>query len=160
MLVKNLKRMKRQLDKEDKKEDGKRYNFLPLSFIVPQEYGLLAEEFKRNPGVYIMKPIGKSQGKGIFLFNKLSQISDWKKDNRWKSDSPQAETYVCQKYIDNPYLVGGKKFDMRIYCLVMSYSPLVVYLHRNGFARFTFHRFSMNTKEIDNTCMEIIDNVN
>ena len=26
-----------------------------------------------------MKPIGKSQGKGIFLFNKLSQISDWRK---------------------------------------------------------------------------------
>jgi tubulin polyglutamylase TTLL9 len=24
-----------------------------------------------------MKPIGKSQGKGIFLFNKLSQISQW-----------------------------------------------------------------------------------
>lgn len=24
--------------------------------------------------------IGKAQGKGIFLFNKLSQISKWKKD--------------------------------------------------------------------------------
>ena len=32
---------------------------------------------------------GKAQGKGIFLFNKLAQINDWKKDHRWKSVSPQ-----------------------------------------------------------------------
>lgn len=30
---------------------------------------------KKN--VWIMKPTGKSQGKGIFLFNKLSQIAQW-----------------------------------------------------------------------------------
>ena len=34
--------------------------------------------------------------------------------------------YVVQRYIDKPYLVGGKKFDMRIYCFVPSFSPLVV----------------------------------
>jgi hypothetical protein len=76
--------------------------------------------------VYIMKPVGKAQGKGIFLFTKLSQISDWKKDHRWKSENPQAENYIVQRYIDNPYLVGGKKFDMRIYAMVVSYAPLKV----------------------------------
>lgn len=90
------------------------------------------------------------------MFNKLNQISEWKKDNRWRSESPQQETYICQRYVDNPYLVGGKKFDLRIYCLVTSYSPLVVYLHRNGFARFTFHKYNMNVKEIDNTCKRSI----
>jgi hypothetical protein len=39
--------------------------------------------------LWIMKPIGKSQGKGIFLFSKLSQISDWRKDHKWKADQPQ-----------------------------------------------------------------------
>ena len=47
-----------------------------------------------------MKPIGGAQGKGIFLFNKLSQIADWKKDHRWKADNPQAETYVVQRYLE------------------------------------------------------------
>jgi tubulin polyglutamylase TTLL9 len=68
-----------------------------------------------------MKPVGKSQGKGIFLFNKLNQISDWKKDLRWRADSPVPENYIVQRYVDNPYLVGGKKFDLRIYVLVTSY---------------------------------------
>ena len=43
--------------------------------MVPQEYGLFYEEFKRQPNnTWIMKPVGRAQGKGIFLFAKLSQI--------------------------------------------------------------------------------------
>ena len=47
-------------------------------------------------------------------------------------------------------MVGGKKFDMRIYALCMSYAPLKVYLYREGFARFTNVRYSMNKNDIDN----------
>ena len=48
------------------------------------------EAFKREPGsIWIMKPIGKAQGKGIFLFSKLSDIKDWKKDHNWRADAPQ-----------------------------------------------------------------------
>lgn len=42
------------------------------------------QEFKRIGGIWIMKPIGSAQGKGIFLFTRLSEISEWKYDFRAK----------------------------------------------------------------------------
>ena len=131
------------------------FNFFPTTYNLPGDYSLFVEEFRKIGGVWIMKPIGKSQGRGIFLLNKLAQISQWKNDFRWKPDSPQAEPYIVQKYINNPLLVGGKKFDLRIYVLVTSYQPLTVYLYRSGFGRFTHHRYSNKVDEIQNTYMHL-----
>ncbi|KAJ7556751.1 hypothetical protein O6H91_05G096800 [Diphasiastrum complanatum] len=155
LLIKNLKRMKKALVKENRSLEAAKYDFFPATYTLPAEYGMFVEQFKRNAGVWIMKPVGKAQGKGIFLFTKLSQISEWKKDHRWKADNHQVENYIVQKYIHNPYLVGGKKFDLRIYVLVLAYTPLKAYLYRSGFARFTNSRFSMKKEDILNNYVHL-----
>ncbi|CAI9715450.1 probable tubulin polyglutamylase TTLL9 isoform X13 [Octopus vulgaris] len=139
LMVKNLKRLKRQVERDHGKAEGQFYDFFPTSFELP---------FKRNPGlVWIMKPAAKSQGKGIFLFRKLKDIIDWKKsENQLNNDSNKEapETYVVQRYIANPYLIGGKKFDVRVYVLVTSIAPLKIWIYRNGFARFSNTRYSLD----------------
>lgn len=205
-MVKNLKRQRKQLEREGRLEEAENFDFFPTTCkyatggglphaaappaalarpqrradprppsaaccrrawshlsasiaadVVPQEYGLFYEEFKRNPThTWIMKPVGRAQGKGIFLFTKLNQISDWKKNYKWRptnGDDQQeeaVETYVAQRYIDNPYLIGGTKSDMRLYALVTSFSPLTVWVYRAGFARFSMSRFSMKKKDVAN----------
>ena len=39
---------------------------------------------------------------------------------------PQTENYVVSRYIEDPLLIGGKKFDLRIYVVVLNYKPLQV----------------------------------
>uniref|UniRef100_A0A7S0PTM5 Tubulin--tyrosine ligase-like protein 9 n=2 Tax=Coccolithus braarudii TaxID=221442 RepID=A0A7S0PTM5_9EUKA len=154
---KNLKRMQRALQREDRHDEAGKYDFFPNTYVLPVDYGLFVEEFKHHQAgsIWIMKPIGKAQGKGIFLFSKLSQITEWKKDHKWKPDSPQAETYVVQRYLENPMLIGGKKFDLRIYALVTSFMPLVVYLYRSGFARFSSFRYNTNQKNLGDTYVHL-----
>ena len=153
--------MKKSLERDDRGIEASRYDFFPQTYAVPAEYNLFVEEFKRSGGVWIMKPVGKAQGKGIFLFNKLNQISEWKKDTRWSrpgdaaSLQEKAENYIVQRYIERPYLIGGKKFDLRIYALVTAYAPLKVYLYRAGFARFSNSRFSMRKEDITNNYIHL-----
>ena len=151
LMARNLKRLRKVVEKHSK-EEASMIEFIPTTFELPSEYHLFVEEFKKNPGsTWIMKPIGKSQGKGIFLFRKLKDITDWKKSsvyvayNRDTDEKEPPETYIVQKYIDNPFLINDKKFDIRIYVLVTSYNPLKVWVYRSGFARFSNSRFSLES---------------
>eukprot|EP00794_Sanderia_malayensis_P018747 gene18747-20636_t len=160
LMAKNLKRLKKQIEREQGKLEAAKCDFFPATFELPSEYHMYVEEFKRNPGkLWIMKPIAKSQGKGIFLFRKLKDIIDWRKEDYYrtfdekKEDKEAPEAYIVQRYIENPYLIGGKKFDMRIYILVTSYVPIRAWLYRDGFARFTNFRYSLDS--IDDTYVHL-----
>ncbi|XP_027872829.1 putative tubulin polyglutamylase TTLL9 isoform X2 [Xiphophorus couchianus] len=157
LMVKNLKRYQKNLEKEVGREEAFKCDFFPCTFVLPSEYHLFVEEFNRNPGsIWIMKPVAKSQGKGIFLFRKLKDIIDWKKESvhsEEQKDAVPVENYVAQRYIENPYLINGRKFDLRVYVLVTSYVPLKAWLYRDGFARFSGTRFSLST--IDDKYMHL-----
>ena len=50
-----------------------------------------------------------------------------------------SDTYtniIAQHYIDPPLIIDKKKFDLRIYVLVASLDPLIVYINDEGLARF------------------------
>ena len=136
-MAKNVKRQRRTLEKEGRFDEASQYDMIPTTFLLPREYALFVEEFKKVGGIWIMKPIGSAQGKGIFLFTRLNEISEWKTDFKpktsGKDDTKEVEAYVCQRYLQYPLVIGGKKFDMRIYVLVVSYNPLTVYFYRYGY---------------------------
>ena len=55
---------------------------------------------------------------------------------------------VIFRYIDNPLLIGGKKFDMRLYVLVTSFRPLKVYLFKLGFCRWALGKSIWSCKTL------------
>ena len=65
------------------------------------------------------------------------------------------EAYVISRYIDQPLLIGSKKFDLRIYVLVTSYRPLKVWLSSKGFARFCIEKYSNENVDIDNMMVHL-----
>ena len=77
MLMKNVRKFKRELAKQKKLVEGE-WDFLPATFFLPSEYIMFVEEFKKRGGLWILKPTGRCQGSGIFLVEKLSQVAPYK----------------------------------------------------------------------------------
>ena len=98
---------------------GMRYfNFVPKSFILPQDTAILNEEYLRNKKqMWIFKPCSSCQGKGIFL---TSEIPDVK----------IKQNMIASHYITNPLLINGFKFDLRIYVIITSVNPLRIYRYK------------------------------
>ncbi|XP_063681535.1 probable tubulin polyglutamylase TTLL2 isoform X3 [Bolinopsis microptera] len=113
---------------------GTIFNFFPVSFNLPNDYTKFLSYFskiqsKKGKQVWICKPSDLSRGRGIFLFD---NISDLLYDG----------STVVQRYIEDPYLIGGYKFDLRLYAVVTSYHPLRIYLHQDGLVRFSTEKYA------------------
>ncbi|VDK36936.1 unnamed protein product [Taenia asiatica] len=164
LMVKNIKRYRKQLSKALNPvaavdEHGKfvYLDFIPTTYLLPQDYTLFTEEFKKNPrATWIIKPSAKARGVGIFIVNRLSQVKKWAREghagNKDIFSLPHVtrETYVISRYIENPLLIGGKKFDLRMYVLVTSFRPLRCYVNKLGFCRFCTVRYDKKESELGN----------
>ena len=73
LMVKNMKRYIKDVAKDPSLPPPP--DFVPVTYLLPADYTLFVEEFRRNPNaMWIMKPTSRSQGKGIFIINKLAQV--------------------------------------------------------------------------------------
>jgi hypothetical protein len=87
--------------------------------------------------MWIVKPANLSRGRGIYLIDDVSEVN-------------VDDTNVISRYISNPLLINGHKFDLRIYCVVTSFEPLRVYIYKEGLARFASEKYVGNKINKDN----------
>ena len=57
---------------------------------------------------------------------------------------------MCNTTIQNPLLLNGHKFDLRLYVLVASVRPLEAFVYKEGFARLSTELFSLSPDDITN----------
>lgn len=134
-LFKNIQRMQQI-------KGVKHFDFIPQSYILPSEYQDFCAAFLREKGLWIVKPVASSRGRGVFLCNHPDQV-------------PLDENLIVCKYIANPLLIDGFKFDIRLYVCVTSYDPLCIYLFEEGLTRFATVKYEKSNRHIRNQCMHL-----
>ena len=108
---------------------GTKFDFMPISYLLPNEISFLKDEMSKENQLFIIKPVASSQGRGIFLTDNINNI-------------PSGFNMIASKYILNPFLINKKKFDLRIYVFVTSIVPLKIYRYDEGLTRFASDEYN------------------
>lgn len=107
------------------------WSFLPECFLLPREKHKLKATFTSAPGnKWILKPYASARGIGIRVVDKWGDI-------------PKTKRTLVQRYVHNPALINGSKYDLRVYVYVTSYDPLRIYICRDGLVRIATRKYSM-----------------
>lgn len=120
---------------------GASYSFFPEGFTLPDQTDAFRRALQRDsdasvspPSIWILKPPASACGRGIRVITSKDAAAIAKD-----------KAYVVQRYIADPLLVNGVKFDLRLYVVVTSVDPLRIYLFRDGLARFCTRAYSLTT---------------
>ncbi|CAH8483540.1 unnamed protein product [Schistosoma margrebowiei] len=131
----------------------KSIDFVPRTFCLPGDLKSLKEFWTHNETTnkkssndealfhfrprWIMKPPASARGIGVKL------VRGW-------SDIPKQRRVIVQSYINQPYLIDGRKFDIRLYVFVAGFSPLRAYVYREGLVRFASQKYSTSVQQLRN----------
>ena len=113
---------------------GCEFDFSPHTFLLPHDRQALMMAMKQHKDkTIILKPESGAEGNGILL------VKDYKSIPNIAFQKP----YIAQEYIEEPYVLDNKKFDLRIYVMVTSLGsgtsgddPITAFIADEGMVRF------------------------
>ena len=128
--------------KKFEREFPKDYNYMSETYSnYFDKY--IVEKFKNytlsKDNLWLIKPPSNARGEGIRLFLNYSDI----KQN-------EINEVVLSKYISNPHLIYGKKYDLRIYLLITGQSPLKIYIYNYGIVRRASNKYNLDLNNLKN----------
>ncbi|XP_029973787.1 protein polyglycylase TTLL10 [Salarias fasciatus] len=142
---------------------GQELRRLKMNDFIPTTFRMDVREeretfFSQQEGLgcmWICKPTGLNQGRGIFLLRsqedvaafrlKLQRMED--QQGRRTVQHRRAQAHVVQHYIQRPLLLNGKKFDVRSYLLIACTAPYMVFFC-HGYVRLTCDPYDPDSNDL------------
>ena len=117
------------------------YNYMLETYSYPKEKQEIIEKFskyslKNDNDVWMIKPTMGSLGLKISILTNYSDI--------------KLKNYLITKYLYNPHLIKGYKYDLRFHGLVSTIKPLKLYLYNEGLVRLASEKYNFSVSDPHN----------
>lgn len=130
------------------KKFGRCYTITPQGYVFPKAFGSWdAARIRQPEALWIWKPCSQSCGRGIRCFSSDISPEEARELARKRG--------IVQRYIPNPLLIEGYKFDLRIYVVVVSYDPLKVHINDEGLVRLATMKYTDDPTTLENRMMHL-----
>jgi hypothetical protein len=107
----------------------------------PQDKQRFIQRYKKNldDNIWVLKPTSLSRGRGIkFIANQ----QDFENFILQKSIIDE-QKYIAQKHISNVLLLNARKSEIRVYWLIASLDPLMVFFYPEGSVRLCTNPYKL-----------------
>ncbi len=108
------------------------FDTIPISFSSNSLKNIeINSDLSEDGTIWIVKPENEYGGKDIEIFNKYNDVVEFL--------SIKKDEWIVQKYINNPLLINGRKFDVRVHALVTEKYDVYIYL--DGIVRTSSYKY-------------------
>lgn len=122
-------------------KNGNKAHRIPKTFILENDEDIqeLKEYHKENNLYMVKKNIQRQEG------NLITKNIDF-----ITNDADKESYVVCQELLQDPYIVNGRKINMRIYLLIVTFGDKIsFFIYKNGFMYYTPKMFEKGNIEKD-----------
>ncbi len=132
LLYKNFMKMKKNFSED--------FNYMAVTYTLPRDYKKVKEHFENytpQPNyLWLLKPSGSARGQGIKFLESFSDVPK--------------NLSIITRYIHNPHLLKGRKYDLRVYIFVTGHQPLKIYVYSEGIVRIATEQYNLDTSDLKN----------
>ena len=112
----------------------------------------IPQTYNTGKNMWIIKPINLNRGRCIQVLNDtntiveyLLKIQEMKKIESQDNNNFKCEHIILQKYLEKPLLYQGRKFDIRIWILIIGGQENFVYIFKQGHLKATCAEYDINS---------------
>ena len=108
--------------------------------------------YNTGKNMWIIKPINLNRGRCIQVLNDtnaiveyLFKLQEMKKLEGDNNSNFKCEHILLQKYLERPLLYNGRKFDIRIWIMIIAGQENFVYIFKQGHLKATCAQYDINS---------------
>ena len=108
--------------------------------------------YNTGSNMWIIKPINLNRGRCIQVLNDtdaiveyLEKLQEMKKLEGDNNNNFKCEHILLQKYLESPLLYQGRKFDIRIWIMLIAGQENCVYIFKQGHLKATCGQYDINS---------------